>query len=274
VEKGGSSCYDPIGSYKMASQEVTGSTLEELEERAKQYYERSRHAASGVSFEEAFCLLEIPQQPDSYEGPTRYCSQFCFKLGEHEFAPKCRFHGGANTSETANPDLDSLVHNNKASYIKHGMYASDEHLKEFLDGKEQKLYNRILSWAEVYGFSEEEDPGPYQMLRTLAIEEVRKAKSAEYLLEEGETDQKPIFDGQGNLRDQEDVTNALSEEHQKQVKLTIKLMKELGITPKEQARMGKDEADASASEALAEVAKQALDPDGGEYNPEEFEDGS
>lgn len=260
----------------MASEEVTGSTPEELEERAKQYYDRCKHAASGVSFEEAICLLEIPRQPDDYEGPTRYCTQFCVKLGEHEFAPKCRFHGGANTSETADwePHPENFVHNNKPAYIKHGMYTSDEHLKEFLDEKEKKLHDRILSWAEVYGFSEEEDPGSYQMLRTLAIEEVRKAKSAEYLLDKGETDQKPVFDGQGNLREHEDVSNALSEEHQKQVKLTIKLMKELGITPKERAKMGKDEADASASEALAEVAKQALDPDGGEYNPEDFEDGS
>jgi phage terminase small subunit len=129
-----------------------------------------------------------------------------------------------------------------------------------------------MSWADAYGIDEETHPGDYDILQQLAVERVRSERSADYLLDESETQDSPVFDGQGNLVEREDVSNTLTEVHQRQRKLILKMMKELGITPKARSRMDKEEADTNASEALASIASDALSSDKGEYNPEKYEE--
>jgi hypothetical protein len=260
----------------MSSGEVNGKTAENVSEYIEENYVGTVHEKNGIPPKAVFCLAEINKQPDDYDGPQRYCVSYSTQRAENptepeDFSPKCRLHGGESLT---GDDVTYAEEHFESSYppnFKHGMYSTDEHLLQFLDEKEKKLYDRIMSWAEVYGFEEEDDPASYQMLRTLAIEEVRKAKSAEYLLEEGETDDSPVFDSQGNLHEREDTTNALSEEHQKQVKLTLRLMKELGITPKERSKMDTEEREASATEDIAEIAKAALDSDSGSYDPDSYD---
>lgn len=50
------------------------------------------------------------------------------------------------------------------------------------------------------------------------------------------------------------------------------MLKELGLTPKERAKMDKVEAETGAAEAISEIAGDALDADG-EYDPTQFDNG-
>lgn len=259
----------------MSSGEVNGRTKEELEAVAKDFYQNSKYNDRGFSFEEVYCLAEIRRQPEDYEGPQRYCVRYCSQKAKEptekeDIGPRCKFHGGNNVKlEGAEENL--TPHETKKN-LKHGMYASDDFLKEHFSENDQKLYDFIMSWAEAYGIDREENPGDYDILQQLAVERVRSERSADYLLDESETQESPVFDGQGNLIEREDVSNTLTEVHQRQRKLILKMMKELGITPKARSRMDKEEADTNASEALANIASDALSSDKGEYDPEQYEE--
>ena len=260
--------------------EITGFTKHEHEGRAQEFYESSKYAERGLQYEEVFCLAKIPQsrQPDDYGGSQRFCGNYSVQHEEDpesadEIAPKCRFHGGANTSKTANGDVSCLKvnQNNKPTYIKHGMYSVDEHLKEDFTENDRKLFDFIMSWGDTYGIGED-DPATRDILQQLAVERVRAVRSAKYLLEGGETDDTPVFDNQGNLVERQDVSSALSEVHQRQRKLIISMMKELGLTPKERSNIGVNESEASAADAIADVAKNALSSDKGSYDPSDYEE--
>lgn len=262
----------------MSKMEVCGKLPEGVEEKFKTYYSNWSYAEMGIPAETVFCLAET-SQPDDYDGPTRYCTQTVVQLvdnpeSEEDFGPRCKYHGGIVSDEKREQDVPEEFkefQNSKPSYIKHGLDTMDEHLRELMTDDEEEVYDFIMSWAEAYGFDEEEDPAAYDMVRQLAIERVRSERSAKYILSESETDDKPVFDSQGNLVERQDISNALSEGHQRQRKLIVKMMKELGITPKERSKMDLNDADQSASEALADVAEQALNSDAGEYDPSEFE---
>jgi hypothetical protein len=260
----------------MSSDSLTGRTVENLEEEAQTFYEESKYADRGFTFEEVYCLGEIRQQPDDYDGPQRYCFRYSIQKVDNptekdHIRPRCKFHGGACVhTEGTEKHLDP--YNDSKKNLKHGMYATDDFLKEHFTEKDQELFDFIMSWGETYGIDSETDPAEYDLLQQLAVERVRGARSAEYLLNESETDSKPVFDGQGNLHEREATSNALSEVHQRQRKLILKIMKEMGLTPKEKSKMDKNEAEASATEALTEVASEALSSDKGSYDPEEYED--
>jgi len=238
----------------MAQREVTGGTVQELAELKHDYKQSPKYIESGVPFETAYCLTEIGKQPDDYDGPTRYCTKRVARTDDGGHAYTCRFHG-AITSDQA--EQDNLEKPGIAA-LKHGMYATDEHLQEVFTDDDQKLYDFIMSWAEAYGWPDKsEDPARYDLLEQLAIERVRAARSERYVLEEGEIQEQEVFDDQGQVHEIEDE-NTLTEALRLQRKLILDLMKELGLTPKEQARMGAEESQANAAEQLAEVAAEAV----------------
>ena len=112
----------------MAAGEVTGWTLEDISEKREEYKETPKYKEEGVDFETAYCLTRIGKQPDDYDGPTRYCGNHVKRTGgvghyATGYAPSCRFHGGTCNGQNA----ENLT---EKSAMKHGMYATDEHLKE------------------------------------------------------------------------------------------------------------------------------------------------
>ena len=261
----------------MSSKELTGRLPENLNEEATEFYNTSKYADRGFSFSDIYCLAEIRRQPDDYDGPQRYCFRYCKQKVDDphekdEIAPRCKYHGGVNQNNNPNKEENLTPGCGGKKNLKHGMYATDEFLKEHFTEHDQKLYDKIMSWGNAYGIDPEEDPAEHDMLHQLAVERVRAARSADYLLEESELDDTPVFDSQGNLVEREDTTNALSEEHQRQRKLILKIMKEMGLTPKERAKMDKNESEANASDVLVEVASEAISSENGSYDPEEYED--
>lgn len=236
----------------MAQAEVTGSTVQELAELKHEYEQSPKFEREGTPFETSWCLTRIGKQPEEYQGPTRYCSNRVARLDDGGHAHSCRFHGANQNADGNNDNLELLA------AIKHGMYATDEHLQEVFTEADQKLYDFVLSWAETYGWpSKEEDPVRYDLLEQAAVARVRVARSEKYILDEGEMKREEIYDEAGNLREV-DNPHALSEDIRLKRKLLIDIMKELGLTPKEQAKMGAEEKSASSAELLAEVAAEAV----------------
>jgi hypothetical protein len=148
------------------------------------------------------------------------------------------------------------------------MHATKEHLEEVFTDQDQKLYDWVMSWAETYGWPDrEEDPSRYDDLEAIAINRVRIARSNKYILDEGELKREEIYDENGNLREV-DNPHALSEDIRLKRKLITDLKKELGLTPKEQSRMNKEEAEASAAEQIQEVAAGAVLGGSGDESPD------
>lgn len=260
----------------MSSGEVDGKPAEEAEEAIREKYRGTVHEENGIPRGVVFCLAEIKKQPDDYDGPTRYCTHYCFQREDNPtdpdgFAPRCRLHGGKCLTGDDVEYPEEIFDSSDPYNLKHGMYASDEHLKEDFSDKDQELYDFIMSWADSYGIDREADPAQYDMLQQLAVERVRSARSAKYLLSEGETDDTPVFDNEGRVYEREQTSHALSEEHQRQRKLILKIMKEMGLTPKERSKMDTDQREASAAEDIASLASEALNSGDGSYNPEEYD---
>lgn len=255
----------------MAQSEVTGADESGLWELQHEYEQSPKYQRDDVPFETAYCLTRIGKQPDEYDGLPRYCSKRVKRLDDGRHAPSCRFHGGNNGGDcTHNHEQLSPL-----ASIKHGMYATDEHLEEVFNEKDQQLYDWVMSWADAYGWpSREEDPSRYDDLEAVAINRVRIARSHKYILDEGEMKREEIYDEAGNLREV-DNAHALSEDTRLKRKLITDLKKELGITPKEQARQSNEERGVSAAEQIAQVATEAVfgDEEQG-YDPDDdiFED--
>lgn len=253
----------------MAQGEVTGEDESGLWELQHEYEQSRKYNKTGVPFETSYCLTRIGKQPEEYEGFTRYCTKRVKRPDDGGHAPSCRFHGGSNNAEN---NLDNLT---PLGSIKHGMYATDEHLEEVFTDQDQKLYDWVMSWADAYGWpSRDEDPSRYDDLEAVAINRVRIARSHKYILDEGEMDRQEIYDENGNLKVLTD-SHGLSEDNRLKRKLITDLKKELGITPKEQARQSNEERSASAAEQIAEVATEAVfGEDDNEYDPDDaiFED--
>lgn len=267
----------------MAQEEVTGATERGLKAMRRDFLETPVQEA-GVNFETAYCLTAIGKQPDDYDGPQRYCRRRACRYDEGEFRseygeapagehdarayhPSCPFHGRSNDADTT-----GLEDVRQTANLKHGMYASDERLREDFDEADENLYEEILEWAEVYNFpTREEDPARWKLLEKLAINEVRSIRGYLYLYEEGEVQLKDVYDDQGVVVGREPDENALSKEYRLLQTTLIDIMRELGITPKERSNMQTQETEANAAERFADVAEQALSVDK-DYDPDDFEE--
>jgi hypothetical protein len=248
----------------MAQSEVTGADETELLSLQREYEDSKKFKKTGIDFENAYCLTRIGKQPEEYDGLPRYCKNRAKRLDDGGHAPSCRFHGGRNNASGNNDNLSPLHR------ITHGMYATEEHLKEVFTEKDQKLYDWVMEWADVYGWpSKEEDPSRYDDLEAIAINRVRVARSHKYILDEGEMDRQEVYDENGNVTVVTD-THGLSEDVRLKRKLITDLKKELGLTVKEQSRMDSQETSASAAEQVAELATEAVfgDEDQG-YDPDD-----
>lgn len=254
----------------MASQKVTGWTKAEY---LKEKYEHPEDHE--YTFEEFYCLAEIPRQPEDYDGPTRYCKANTRTKddgdGRHG---RCRFHNGAVGSGDGNWEksleaADQAGEGNTRR-MEHGMYAEDENLKENWSDADQKLFDRVMAWAEEYGF--EEGSPEYEMLESLALSKVRELRSEKYLNEKGEVVEREQYDPETGTVETYEEVHSLSDNLRLKKQTILKMMKELGLTPKAKASMDESEAEAGAAEAMAEVASKALDGDGNDYDPEQFED--
>lgn len=254
----------------MAQEEITGATEDGLQDLRQEYEESPKFKKTSVPFTTAYCLTAIGKQPEEYDGPQRYCTKRVKRLDDGGHAHSCRFHGGNQNADGNNDNLTPL------GSIKHGMYATAEHLEEVFSEKDQKLYDWVMSWADAYGWPDrDEDPSRYDDLESVAINRVKIARSNKYILDEGEMDRQEVYDENGNLRVITD-SHGLSEDVRLKRKLITDLKKELGITPKEQSRMNTEESKASAAEQVAELAteavfgndEQAYDPDDAVFDEE------
>lgn len=236
----------------MALGEVTGGTPHEIAELKVEYQNSNKYEREGTPFETSYCLTRIGKQPEDYDGWTRYCTNRVSRTDDGGHAPSCRFHGGKSNADGNNDNLEVLA------AIKHGMYATDQHLEEVFDDDDRALYDYIMSWADAYGWPDrEEDPARYDLLEQIAIERVRVTRSEKYILDEGEDDRATVYDEQGNPREITDP-HGLSEDLRLKRKLILDVMKELGLTPKEKQRMSSDEKTADAAQQIADVAAGAI----------------
>lgn len=236
----------------MAQTEVTGASTKEIVELEDTYHDSPKYKREGVPFEDSYCLTRIGKQPDTYDGPTRFCKNRVSRGENGEHHPSCNFHGGSCKSGHHLQNLELL------SALKHGMYATDEHLEAEFTEQDQKLYDYVMSWADTYGWpTREEDPSRYDDLEAIALAKVRNVRAHKFILDEGELKRQEIYDENGNLIEK-DSAHALSEDVRLKRKLITDLKRELGITPKARSRMDTDEKEASAMEQISEVASAAI----------------
>lgn len=155
--------------------------------------------------------------------------------------------------------------------LKHGMYATDANLKEHWDEADEKLYEQIMGWAEDYGF----EPGTpaHQELESLALSKVRTMRGEVYLAENGEVVTREQYNPETDTVEEWEEVHELSDNVRLKKQTILRMMSQLGLTPKSEASMGKDESEASAAEAVAGMAAEALDDSDADYDPEEFTDG-
>jgi len=245
----------------MAFGEVTGGTPQEIAEMEVEYENSPKYEREGIPFETSYCLTRIGKQPEEYDGQTRFCQRRVSRMDDGGHASSCPFHGGQNHSADNDENLEKLA------AIKHGMYATEEHLESVFTEADQQLYDWVMSWADTYGWpSRDEDPSRYDDLEAIALARVRNARANKYILDEGELKRQEIYDENGNLLEK-DNPHALSEDVRLKRKLITDIKKELGITPKARSRMNTDEKEANAVEQLGEVASEAILGGSGEDSP-------
>ncbi len=246
----------------MASREISGGTPHDIAEMRVEYENSHKYESEGTPFETAYCLTRVGKQPDDYDGPTRYCKNRACRTEDGDHTPSCNFHGRTNNAGNSIENLDTLAS------LKHGMYATDEHLEEVFTEQDQKLYDWVMSWADTYGWpSQEEDPSRYDDLHAIAMAKVRNVRANEYILKEGEMKRQEVYDESGNLLEKDDP-HALSEDVRLKRKLITDIKKELGITPKARSRMDSEEKEASAIDQISDVASKAILGESGEDSPD------
>jgi len=275
----------------MAAGEVTGATPYEVEQMRVEFEESPLHQRYDVEFEEAYCLVRIGKQPEDYDGPTRRCKNRVARLTEAEWSEqypdeeypdysshpnvssklyhqRCRFHGRSVTGDVTGMEEIRLTVN-----IKHGLNATDEHLKMDFTDAEQKLYDSIMErWPVAYDWpSEDKDPARYLILDKVAVNVVRSVRAEDYIDENGEIVTIPIFDDQGVQVGDYDEANPLATEYRLLVREINNMLKELGLTPKEQAAYANAESGNAAIETMGKLAAEAI---GGEreYDPAKFDE--
>ena len=249
----------------MSSLEVSGWSPEKVEEMRESFpYSDTK------DFEDHYCLIKIPKQPDDYQGPDRYCGKIT-KTGNDY----CKYHGGiSNSNSTLEP----------VARIKHGMYALDKHLKEDFSEKDQALYNWVTeTFPQAYDISVEEDVDPASQydIHQLALEIVRAERGEAYVLKEGEVTEQERYTDEGELiiNEEGEVETEKSQHYltnmvRKQRNQIMQIEKHLGISRSQRLRRDDAESDREVMEGLADSLGGLIGDSDQEYNPEEFEDGN
>jgi len=251
----------------MASEKVTGWTKEEMLQKKHEHPEDH-----DWSFDELYCCSSIPRQPEDYDRPQRFCKSYTRKHESDDSDgrySRCRFHNGAAHGDwqSGTEAADEASEGNVRA-MKHGMYAEDENLKENWSDADQILFDQVMDWAEDFGF--EEGSPAYTQLESLALSKVREMRSEKYLNENGEIVEREQFNPEtGEVSEWEEV-HPLSDNLRLKKQTILKMMKELGLTPKAKSLMGESESKGSAAEAMADLASSAIDKDDQDYDPDQF----
>lgn len=255
----------------MAHAEVTGWLQHEIDEHRTEWY---KDWEKETPFENHYCLAKIPNQPEDYSGPPRYCmNPRTLEVGHDEH--RCKYHGGAGGD--AGVRIDEKYHDAPTT-MTHGMTATVEHLKEDFDEKDQKLYDWIVeTYPDAYNLNLDENPSLEYDLHRLAAEVVRAERGRGYVLEEGEVKETEARDEDGLIvtdpETGEVVTNKsehyLSEMLGRQDRKITKLEKELGITRKEQQRHDTESNAVEAMKGFQEVGKAIVSREDNDYDPDE-----
>jgi hypothetical protein len=265
----------------MAMQEVTGANQSELEDMKSQYRTEPMYVEHDIPFDVAYCLTEIPNQPEDYDGPPRFCQVRAVRTDDEEwprqtynvedYSPCCQNHGGDVAAKGRK--AAHLLEDPRTVTIKHGAYTEDEHLIMDFDDDEQELYDSIMEdWPEIYNWpSRSEDPARYRILRRVAVNEVRAIREETYLDEEGEVYESPEFDEQGIQVGTTDEENPLAREYRLLMSEVTDQMKELGLTPKERQKMDTLASEADKDDAISEIARDALNSEEQDYDPDQFD---
>lgn len=255
----------------MSNEDVSGKTQAELEELKAEYYSSpSTWSGETVEFEEAYCLAKIPNQPDDYDGPPRYCVRGGDELNEVGDNHLCKHHGGNITPINEQEDVDGIN-------IKHGVRATQEHLRGDFDDKDRALYDWIVkSYSETYDLNIENNPGIAYDLHRLAVEVVRAERARGHLVSEGEVNEEPVRGEDGRLVTDENghVVTEKSEHYlaqmlNRQDKKITKFEKELGITRKEKLKRSQTDDAIDAVKGFTELGSVFLDRDSKDFDPDD-----
>lgn len=249
----------------MARRKVSGWTQERIDEHREKY-------AGDEPYDEHYCLAKIPQQPDDYDGPQRYCMNFSDVIDRGD-AFLCKNHGGALQPMTDENRKDPHI-----AGITHGMNAELKNLVKAFDEKDQALYDWITQeYPEAYGINVDEDPAAAYDLHRLAAEIVRAERGRGFLIEEGEVHEKEVRGEDGGIvidRDTGEVVTEKSEHYlagmmHRQDKKISNLEKELGISRKERLKQDATDSAVESIKSFAEVGKTLLNREEQEYDGSE-----
>jgi hypothetical protein len=249
----------------MASTEVTGRTESGVEE-LRQEYRQKFDGEPETPFEETRCLSPIPRQPDSYDGPQRFCvaNNYLSEVGD---VVRCKHHGG-----NAEPHPENME---PTANMSHGMHATQENLQKDFDEKDQALYDWILEeWPDAYGIDFEDEPAAKHDMHRLAVEIVRAERGRGYLIEEGEVSETEVYGDDGVVIDSSGEVVTEKSEHylaqmlHRQDKKITDLEKELGISRKEQLRQDSTDDAVEAIKNFTELGSAFIQRDEKEYDPD------
>lgn len=168
-------------------------------------------------------------------------------------------------------------HLDPTANMSHGLRALRKYLIEDFSDDEREAYETIVSeWQEYYDI---EDPSSVDTLESMAVEIVREIRADRMIEEhknnarytdEGLTLLKENYGPDGSFQNTEPVPDHIVEYRQKARRLAEKLKTNLGITRKHQEKL---DAESSKTETLEAISSSVSDSlDGGEYDPDEFED--
>jgi len=249
----------------MALQSVTGKTHSELQEM------RAEFDGSDAEFEERYCLSKIPRQPPDYSGMPRYCvSMNTMETGDSYLCPH---HGGKTPDESFEDttDLDPMGN------MKHGLYATREHLVKDFSQKDRSLYEWVVStYDDAYNIHVESDPQAAYDLHRLATEIVRAERGRGHIISEGEINEDPIRDDEGRIVvdehgdiETEKSQHYLAEMMYRQDNKITKLEKELGISRKERRKHEQGDDAIQALKDFSELGSAFLQREETDYTPED-----
>jgi hypothetical protein len=252
----------------MAKREITGWTKEDY----LQYKHKEHPDDHEWDFEEFYCLNEIICQPEEYDGPTRYCKKYTKpKDGEGRYT-SCNVHitvTGDDRGIEPIRENDAMPEEGNSRALTHGMYAEDENLKENWSEADEKIYDKVMGWAEDFGF---EEGGPaHTQLESLAMSKVRELRSEKYLNENGEVVEREAWNPETEQLEEWEEVHELADHLRLKKKTILSMMKELGLTPKAQSQIGESDAKADEANAVAELTSEAIDKENENYDPEQFD---